>query len=118
MQITQSTNQHGDPILIKTFDNGTVVEEFLPAPPMAVPEPTERNISGVAYLRRFTQAQRIAIRTLAETDPIARDLMHLLDSTIAQGGMVNLLDPDTIAGVGYLAAVMPSQNIDPAVILA
>lgn len=81
------------------------------------PEPTERNISGVAYLRRFTQPQRFAIRTLAETDPIAKDLMHLLDSTIAQGGMVNLLDPDTIAGVGYLAAVLPASAIDPAVIL-
>ncbi len=97
---------------------------FSPPPepePLPDPEPvtpTERNITGVAYLRRFTQAQRIAIRTLAETDPIAKDLMHLLDSTIAQGGAVNLMDTDTILGVGYLASVLPAQNIDPATILA
>jgi hypothetical protein len=79
---------------------------------------TERYITGLEYLRRFTQAQRIAIRTLAQTDPIAQDLMHLLDATIAQGGQINLLDPDTIAGVGYLAAMLPADGIDTAVILA
>ena len=84
------------------------------------PEPviTERFISGVEFLRRFTPAQRIAIRTLTKTDPIADDFMRLLDATIAQGSGVNLMDQDTIDGVGYLAATIPDAAIDPAVILA
>lgn len=82
------------------------------------PAPTVRNISGLEYLRRFTQGQRIAIRELAKTDSIAADLMHLLDATIQQNGHVNLLDPDTAQGVGYLAMKLPAAAIDPAVILA
>ena len=79
---------------------------------------TERFISGVEFLRRFTSAQRIAIRTLTKTDPIADDFMRLLDATIAQGSGVNLMDQDTIDGVGYLAVTIPAAAIDPAVILA
>jgi len=73
--------------------------------------------TGLEFLRRFTTAQRIAIRSLSETDPIAKDFMHLLDSTIAQGSRVNLDDPDTALGVGYLAAALPGAGIDSAVIL-
>lgn len=87
------------------------------APPPA-PIVTERSISGLAYLRRFTQSQRIAVRELAKTDAIAQDLMHLLDSTIAQGGQINLMDQDTVNGANYLAAMLPAQSIDPSVILA
>ena len=79
---------------------------------------TERFISGVEFLRRFTSAQRIAIRTLTKTDPIADDFMRLLDATIAQGSGVNLMDQDTIDGVGYLEVTIPAAAIDPAVILA
>ena len=85
--------------------------------PAAVPA-TSKDISGLAYLRRFTQAQRIAIRARGATDPVVQDLLHLLDSTIAQGGVINLLDPDTIAGAHYLAGVLPEQGIDPATVLA
>lgn len=101
---------------VTTLDSGHVIREITAN---IVPSPvTERNITGLAYLRRFTQAQRIAIRDLAKTDAIAQDLMYLLDSTIAQGGQVNLMDQDTINGINYLAAMLPSQNINPAVILA
>ncbi len=91
--------------------------DAIPAIP-AAPEPTERYVSGVEFLRRFTVAQRIAARQLAKTDPIAEDFFDLLDKTIAQNGRVNLIDPDTVSGVGYLAAALPEQRIDPAVILA
>lgn len=65
----------------------------------------ERNISGVQYLRRFTQAERITIRAAASQSPELDDYLKLLDITIAQGGVINLNDPDTIAAVGLLEAV-------------
>lgn len=65
----------------------------------------ERNISGVQYLRRFTQAERITIRAAASQSPELDDYLKLLDITIAQGGVIDLNDPDTIAAVGLLEAV-------------
>lgn len=100
-------------VLGKEYKNG----EFVTVPVVSLP-PTERYISGLDYLRRFTQGQRIAIRELAKTDPIVADLMHLLDATIQQNGQVNLMDSNTVQGVGYLAAMLPGAAIDPAVILA
>lgn len=65
----------------------------------------ERNISGVQYLRRFTQDERIDIRNAAKQSPKLDDYLKLLDITIAQGGVIDLNDPDTIAAVGLLEAV-------------
>lgn len=62
----------------------------------------ERNISGVQYLRRFTQDERIAIREAAKQSAILDDYLKLLDATIAQGGLVNLNDPDTVGAVTLL----------------
>lgn len=87
----------------------------IPVPP---PAPEPRTITGIAFLRRFTLAQRIAIRALAATDPIVQDFMALLDAAIAAGGDVYLDDPDTAAGVAYLVAQLPDANIDSSVILA
>ena len=86
--------------------------------PVPAAAPAPRAITGVAFLRRFTPAQRIAIRTLAATDPVAQDFMALLDAAVASGGDVDLDDPDTAAGVGYLATQLPDAAIDAAVILA
>lgn len=66
---------------------------------------TERNISGVRYLRLFTQDERIDIRNAAKQSPKLDDYLKLLDITIAQGGVIDLNDPDTIAAVGLLEAV-------------
>lgn len=54
------------------------------------------------FYRRFTAAERIAIRTLAQTDPVAADFMATLDATISSGSRVLASDPDLIAGLGYL----------------
>lgn len=62
----------------------------------------EYNISGVSYLRRFTQAERIAIRAAAQQSAELDDYLKLLDATIQQGGIVNLLDDDTVAAVNLL----------------
>lgn len=74
-------------------------------PQPVVVEPVVRDVSGVSYLRRFTQAERIAIRAAAVQSPVLDDYLRLLDITIAQGGVVNLDDLDTIAAVNTLEQV-------------
>jgi fructose-1,6-bisphosphatase/inositol monophosphatase family enzyme len=72
----------------------------IPQPVSSTPMPTtERNVSGVQYLRRFTQSERIAIRSAASQSAELDDYLKLLDTTIAQGGTVNLADADTVAAV-------------------
>lgn len=71
-------------------------------PQVVVIEPVVREISGVAYLRRFNQDERIAIRGAASQSPVLDDYLMLLDATIAQGGIVNLDDVDTVSAVGLL----------------
>ena len=66
---------------------------------------TERNISGVQYLRRFSQDERIAIRDAAKQSPKLDDYLKLLDATIAQGGVIDLNDRDTIDACALLEAV-------------
>lgn len=61
-----------------------------------------REVSGVAYLRRFSQAERIAIRAAASQSAVLDDYLKLLDATIQQGGIVNLDDEDTVAAVNLL----------------
>ena len=56
-------------------------------------------LTQLAFLRRFTAAERIAAR--ASSDPLIVDFLHLLD--LAQD--IRLDDPDTIAGVRYLETV-------------
>jgi hypothetical protein len=92
--------------------------EYNHIPQPEVADVVVREVSGIAFLRRFNLAQRIAIRELAATDQIANDFMELLNATIAQGVNVNLDDEDTIAGVGYIAANLPDKGISTAVILA
>lgn len=53
-------------------------------------------VTKLAYLRRFTQTERIAIN--ASTDPIVQDFMALLN--MAQE--IVLTDPDTMHGTSYL----------------
>ncbi len=67
---------------------------FTPTPP-SIPEPTP--LTQLAFLRRFTAPERIAIR--ASTDPIIVDFMHLVN--LAQDILVT--DSDTRMGVNYLA---------------
>ena len=59
-------------------------------------------IPAFDFYRRLTAAERIAIRMLAATDPIANDFLHTLDSAIASGTAVSATDPDLLAGMAYL----------------
>lgn len=54
-------------------------------------------LTQLAFLRRFTASERIAIRS--STDPIIQDFLQLV--SLAQDILVT--DPDTQMGVGYLA---------------
>lgn len=54
-------------------------------------------LTQLAFLRRFTAPERIAIR--ASTDPVIQDFLQLV--SLAQEILVT--DPDTQMGVGYLA---------------
>lgn len=54
------------------------------------------------FYRRFTAAERVAIRTLALTDPLAADFIATLDATIASGARVLANDADLLDGLGYL----------------
>ena len=71
-------------------------------PQKEVIAPVVREVSGVSYLRRFTQAERIAIRAAASQSAVLDDYLKLLDATIQQGGIVNLDDQDTIVAVQLL----------------
>lgn len=61
----------------------------------------ERNVTKLEYLRRFTQAERIAIRAAATNSPELADYLAMLD--LAQD--INLDDLDTIAALAMLEAV-------------
>ena len=93
-------------------------EQFNHIPQPEVVEDAVREVSGLSFLRRFSQAQRIAIRDLTKTNAVVDDFMRLLDATIAQGGMVSLDDDDTVAGVYYLSMELPEWGIVPTEILA
>lgn len=53
-------------------------------------------VTKLAYLRRFTQAERIAVNGSA--DPIVQDFMTMLN----MAEEIVLIDPDTVAGTNYL----------------
>lgn len=55
----------------------------------------------LAFLRRMTSAERVAIRALAKTDPNAEDFMELL----AAADEVRSDDQDVMAGLQYLPDV-------------
>jgi len=111
--VLSAGQKYGTPVM--SISGGAVTASY---PVWGITNPPIREISGIAFLRRFTAPQRIAARELAKTDPYAADFWGMFDATIASKGTINLDDQDTIAGVGYLASALPEQDIDPAVILA
>lgn len=69
-------------------------------PPVVVPPPPVRVLSKVAYLKRFTQTERINIRAAAAVNPVVDDYVQLLNLT----NEVDLDAPDTVGGVNALEA--------------
>ena len=79
------------------------------------PEPIrETTINKSAWLKRWTQPERIGIRTLAKTNPYVEDFVELLNNT---PDVVHLDDPDMIAGVPQvLSALATAKVIDSKVV--
>ena len=91
--------QHTEPVPwqgmeFASHDHVVVPDE--PAPP--APPPPSFVWTRLEYLRRFTPAERITIRTAAAQSPVLNDYMQLLD--LAEE--VRSDDPDTIAAVQML----------------
>lgn len=70
------------------------------SPPDSSAVNSDTRITGVAFKRRMTQEERIAIRNLAKTNDIAFDFQDLLDSSPA----VHLDDPDVTKGLEMMEA--------------
>ena len=74
-------------------------EEVLPeVPPKQPVYGGQRVLPRTDFLRLFTQAERMAIRTEAKQNAVLEDFMALMDSNPT----TNLDDPDTVAGVTLL----------------
>lgn len=78
---------------------GCAVRPHVPVVPPPWQPPPQLALTQLAFLRRFTAAERIAAR--ASSDPVIVDFLHLL--ALAQE--VRLDDSDTQAGVRYLETV-------------
>lgn len=68
----------------------------------------ETTISKSAWLKRWTQAERIGIRTLAKTNPYVEDFLELLNNA---PDVVHLDDPDMMLGVPQVLAALSSAGV-------
>lgn len=80
-------------LLGNSYANGVFTPPVIPAPP--------KILSKVAYLKRFTQAERIAIRSAAKVSPQVNDYIEMLN---AAADVVHLEDPITAEGLYALEA--------------
>lgn len=64
-------------------------------------QPTPRTLTKLEYLRRFTQEERVAIRTAAKSNAQLEDYLALLE--LAE--FINLDDPDTFGALNLLESV-------------
>ena len=69
-------------------------------------------LTKLNFLNRFTMSERVTIR--ASSDPVVKDIMNLLEVA----DYVDVTDPNTVQGVGYLSAVGLIQSSRIAEILA
>lgn len=65
------------------------------------PAPVVTVLEKAAFLRRFTRAERIALREAAGLDPIIGDFSAMLDLSAA----VDLADPETVEALAQLVAL-------------
>lgn len=64
--------------------------------------PVARTISALAFKQRLSSTERMAIRAAAASDAVIADFLDLLN-TPGQG-LIELDNPDTVAGLAYLVA--------------
>lgn len=85
-----------DDILHGAKDNGDGSFSNIEPP---APIPNVNQWDALDFVRRFTQAERIAIRTLAKSNGQAEDFLDLLDKAAAVGTHIHADDPDVINGL-------------------
>ena len=71
-----------------------------------------REVSGVAYLRRFTQEERIAIREAASQSAVLDDYLKLLDATTRY--LKGLIAETSMASICSVTAMEPTSAAMPA----
>ena len=72
-----------------------------PAEVIEQPATEARAWDRIDYLRRLTMAERMAIRALAETDPVVADIVDLQRNA----AVIRSNDPDLLMALDYLTAV-------------
>ena len=77
---------------------GYAGQGFFPVTPPSPEPPPVDDLHKIDFLRLFTQAERIAIRTAAKTNALIADYQDMLDAAT----MVRLSDPDMQTGVPLL----------------
>lgn len=97
--IINLTNPGQPPVagdLVRVIHSDTCYEEKLYSEPYTEqPVLVSRVMTKLAFLRRMTQAERVAFRQAAKVDPVLEDFMALLDLAMD----VNKDDPDVISGL-------------------
>lgn len=104
-QVLPGDPDAGDIVRI-TNGASVVYERFTPSPsaPTAQTQPNVLRWDALDFMRLFTQAERIAIRTLAKSDAAAEDFLDLLDKAAATGTLVHSNDPDLLAALSAFEA--------------
>lgn len=96
---------------------GYAGQGFFPVEPPPPPPPVVDELNKIDFLRLFTQAERIAIRTAAKTNALIADYQDMLDAA----AVVRLSDPDiqtgvpllefgTLIGVGRAAQILAGEG--------
>jgi len=75
--------------------------DLAPELPPAPEAPSDMRVTQLAFLQRFTLAERMSIRAARTTDPVVDDFMDLVDKAT----FIDLARDDTEAGVGYLVQI-------------
>lgn len=110
-RVVRYTDIDGNTIEPPAGYGGAVIDANPPRPSWAQPDPVEepapqpvpsqRIMSKLDYLRRFTQQERINIRAAAGQSPELFDYLEMLKLA----DEINLEDPDTVAAVTMLEMI-------------
>lgn len=87
----------GETYVVTTYDTGHIVRE-LTRPDIL--RPRRKTMSLLEFKRQFSLDELVAFKTLAKTDDMADVFYDLCNSTQE----MNMADPLTIQGVGYLVS--------------